>query len=384
MTIRIIEASGLRNHKIVTEKITKLLLLTTLCHSERSEKSGRIVTLAILAASSVLLSASWIRFDSTNRLFTHANPPIQVNRPCGSCAKTARLEAMPKTLLFIGAHPDDETFGVGGTLAKYASEGVKVYYACATRGEAGTSDAESMRGYASIGDMRWGELECAAKVLGLSGIFHLGYRDSGMAGSPDNQNPASLNLAPTDEVAGHIVKLMRQLKPQVVVTHDPLGGYRHPDHIATHKAATAAFYAAGEASQYPHTGPAFQPQKLYYGVFPHRWLKLAVRLMPLFGQNPRRFGRNHDIDLAALAAVEFPIHARIRIDKRSQDTRTKAVACYCSQSGGGPPRKGLLRWLNIFSPQRDYFMRAYPEAKGKIREIDLFEGASIVESPSAQ
>ena len=85
-----------------------------------------------------------------------------------------------KTLIFFGAHPDDETFAIGGTLAHYAEAGVKVYYACATRGEAGFAAPEYMKGYTTVGDMRWAELECAAKVLGLAGVIYLGYRDSGM------------------------------------------------------------------------------------------------------------------------------------------------------------------------------------------------------------
>ncbi len=71
-----------------------------------------------------------------------------------------------KTLLFVGAHPDDETFGVGGTLAHYAATGVKVYYVCATRGEAGVTDPAHMRGYATPGEMRWSELKCAARDSG--------------------------------------------------------------------------------------------------------------------------------------------------------------------------------------------------------------------------
>ena len=88
-----------------------------------------------------------------------------------------------KRLLFVGAHPDDETFGPGATLAHYAAIGVKVYVACATRGESGTIDPQFfMSGLQTAGDIRWAEMECAGKCLGLSGLFYLGYRDSGMAG----------------------------------------------------------------------------------------------------------------------------------------------------------------------------------------------------------
>jgi N-acetyl-1-D-myo-inositol-2-amino-2-deoxy-alpha-D-glucopyranoside deacetylase/mycothiol S-conjugate amidase len=149
-----------------------------------------------------------------------------------------------RTLLFVGAHPDDETFGIGGTLAQYAAASVRVYYACATRGEVGTADAESMKGFDSVGDMRWAELECAARVLGLAGVVHLGYRDSGMASSPENRHPESLAMAPLEQAAGRVVRAIRELKPEVVITHDPLGGYRHPDHIAIHRAPVPPSMAA--------------------------------------------------------------------------------------------------------------------------------------------
>ncbi len=281
-----------------------------------------------------------------------------------------------KTLLFVGAHPDDETFAIGGTLARYAADGVKVYYACATRGEAGTADAESMKGFGSVGDMRWAELECAARVLGLAGTIHLGYRDSGMAGSADNLNPKSLAMATLEQVSGRIVGIIRKLKPQVVITHDPIGGYRHPDHIAVHHATLAAFNSAANGDLFPEMGTGFQPQKLYYNVFPRRLMKLAVKVMPLFGQNPHKFGRNHDIDFASMVETEFPIHARIRIDKRFTGIREEARSCYRSQLGGGPPRRGFFRFFSIFSAKQDCYMRAYPEGKGRLHERDLFSGIS--------
>ena len=170
-----------------------------------------------------------------------------------------------KTLVFFGAHPDDETFGMGATLAQYAASGVKVYYVCSTRGEAGTVDPEYLQGYQTIADLRTAEMACAAKVLGLAGVIYLGYRDSGMTGSPDNQNPDSLFKAPVEQVAGLMVKIIRELKPDVIITHDAGGGYGHPDHIATHDAVVKAFYAASDPAQFPKAGPPFQPAKLYFG-----------------------------------------------------------------------------------------------------------------------
>jgi N-acetyl-1-D-myo-inositol-2-amino-2-deoxy-alpha-D-glucopyranoside deacetylase len=281
-----------------------------------------------------------------------------------------------KTLLFVGAHPDDETFGIGGTLAQYAAAGVKVYYACSTRGEVGSASPQYMKGFTSVGDMRWAELKCAAQVLGLADVIHLGYRDSGMAGSEDNKNPASLAMSPVDEVAGRIVKIIRELKPDVVITHDAGGGYGHPDHIAAHNATVKAFHAAGDPKQYPQTGAFFQPRKLYFGIRPRGLLKLMVRLMPLFGRNPHQFGRNKDIDLTSMMEIEYPVNAVIRLKKQSIEIRDRAAACHASQ-GGGRMRQGPFRILRIVEKvqgQRDCFMRAYPPPKR--REKDLFEGIS--------
>jgi N-acetyl-1-D-myo-inositol-2-amino-2-deoxy-alpha-D-glucopyranoside deacetylase/mycothiol S-conjugate amidase len=278
-----------------------------------------------------------------------------------------------RALLFVGAHPDDESFGPGGTLATYAAAGVRVVYACATGGEVGSADPEHLQGYATTGDMRWAELTCAAQALGLAEVIHLGYRDSGMPGSEDNRHPNALAAAPPEEVTARVVKVLRDLKPQVVITFDPIGGYRHPDHIAIHHATVRAFHAASDPQQFPGLGPA-RPQKLYYQVFPRRLLKLAVRLLPLFGQDPRRFGRNQDVDLTSLTEVDFPVHATIRIHGEAARRKQSASACHRSQLASGPPAAGLMGWISRRLGGQETFMRAHPPVKGRLRETDLFEG----------
>ncbi|MBN1374526.1 MAG: PIG-L family deacetylase [Dehalococcoidia bacterium] len=277
------------------------------------------------------------------------------------------------TLIFIGAHPDDETFAIGGTLALYARTGINVYYVCATRGEAGTVRPEFMRGFNSIGDMRWAELEFAASVLKLTGIFSLGYRDSGMPGSTENHHPDSLASAPIEEVARRVVKVIRELHPHVVITHDPIGGYRHPDHIAVHNAAVKAFYAAGDPSRYPEAGPAYQPQKLYFHVMSRRFLRIAVRLLPIFGRDPRKYGKNGDIDLVSLAEVDFPVHAVIKLTQQDIEIREKARSCHASQISG-PPQSRLLGIINRFMGHSDQYMRAFPPVLKRRRESNLFQG----------
>ena len=95
-------------------------------------------------------------------------------------------------LLAVLAHPDDETFGMGGTLALYARRGVNVHLVCATRGEVGEVAPHFLENFQSIGDLREHELRCAAQKLGLSSVDFLDYRDSGMAGSPENEHPQAL------------------------------------------------------------------------------------------------------------------------------------------------------------------------------------------------
>src|SRR3990172_643273 len=171
---------------------------------------------------------------------------------------------MTKTILAVLAHPDDETFGLCGTLAYYAQKGFETYYVCATRGEAGTVDEGYLKDFRNIADLRTDELMRAAKILGLKEVFFLGYRDSDMPGSENNKHPEAQVAHPIEEVAGRIVKYIRELKPDVVLTFDPIGGYKHPDHIHTHRATTLAFDRADDASFHPQPLSPFKPRALYF------------------------------------------------------------------------------------------------------------------------
>jgi LmbE family N-acetylglucosaminyl deacetylase len=284
-----------------------------------------------------------------------------------------------KTLLFVGAHPDDETFGPGASLAQYAYSGASVYYLCSTRGEAGTVDPGLLNNYQSIGDLRWDELTRAAKVLSLKDFFHLGYSDSGMPGSVANKNPNALINAPLEEIAARMVKYFRLIKPDVIITHDSNGGYGHPDHIITHQAAVKAFFLSGNPDELKDAGSAFKPAKLYCTVRSSKLLKFVVRIMPLLGQNPHHFGRNKDIDLVNMLEIQQPIHARLRIKLKYIAIKQKAASCHASQLGGRPRNMWLMALINrffniynIFFGYHDYYMRLYPEVKDKSMESDLF------------
>ncbi len=290
-----------------------------------------------------------------------------------------------RVLLAVLAHPDDETFGSGGTLALYAQRGVEVHLVCATRGEAGTVSAEFMQGHKSIGALREHELRCAAQHLGLSGVHFLDYRDSGMGGTPDNEHPNALVNAPMDELVGQITHYIRTLKPQVVLTFDPAGGYGHPDHIAVHRATVEAYHAAGDSARYPEGPPPHSPQKLYFSTFPRRFLRLLLTFSRIFGGKPQRWGRNQDIDLMEVAENQFPVHVRINY-RAVAEAKRKATACHASQLDMGSSSRGLMAFLLRLSRRGtvETFMQADPpKASGRI-ERDLFTGiGQLAETSSA-
>ncbi len=194
-----------------------------------------------------------------------------------------------------------------------------------------------------------------------------------MPGSDDNRHPNAQVNRPVEEVAGRVVKYIRELKPDVVLTFDPIGGYKHPDHIQIHRATALAFDRADDASFHPEAGAPFQPRALYFQVFPRGFLKWATRLLPLFGKDPAKFGRNGDINLKELAEVDFPVHARLDIRSVSEVKR-EAGACHASQGGVGM-RRGLMGFVTkVFGEHEDY-MRAYPPVDtGFTRLRDLFDG----------
>ncbi|NMD26891.1 MAG: GlcNAc-PI de-N-acetylase [Chloroflexi bacterium] len=277
----------------------------------------------------------------------------------------------PKRILSVLAHPDDEAFGMGGTLALYAMRGVEVYLACATLGEAGDIPPDFLQSSSSSAALRESELDCSANVLALKQVFKLGFRDSGMEGSPDNHHPDALVARPMEEVVERIAAVMRQVRPQVVLTFDPVGGYFHPDHIRVHQATVLAFDRVRKELQ------ATDPQalsRLYYHTMPKSSAKIAVFWMRLLGKDPRKIGRNKDIDLVQIASQSFPVHVKINY-RQVLEQREQAAACHASQGGGKKPF-GLSAWLmRILSRPVDRFMQGFPEPMPNHRmQNDLFWG----------
>lgn len=279
----------------------------------------------------------------------------------------------PKVLLAVLAHPDDESFGTGGTLAIYARNGVDVYLICATRGEAGEVDERYMRGFQSVAERREAELRCAAEKLGIKEVFFLNYRDSGMAGSPANRHPEALVNQPVDKVAQDIAAIVQKIKSQVIITFDPIGGYRHPDHIAVHKATVEAFQSLRNSrGKLEGVDPGFAPEKLYFHTFPKGMLRIGIFFMRLMGKDPRKFGKNKDVDLLSLTDVDFPTHAKIGYYP-VVEVREQAAGCHASQ-GGGRINRNPLGWFFRLFASYDTYMRAYPPVKDGEIERDLFDG----------
>ncbi len=276
------------------------------------------------------------------------------------------------SLVAVLAHPDDESFGMGGTLALYAQKGVAIHLICATRGEAGEMEADCLEGYDSIAQRRESELRCAAELLGITSVHFLDYRDSGMSGSPDNQHPQALVNAPVANVAQQIADHIRRLRPQVIITFDPIGGYKHPDHIAIHKATVEAFMLASDVN-YNSEYPPHRSDKLYFHLIPKGFLRWGVRFLRIFGKDPTRFGRNQDIDLVDLVKEgNFPTHAIIDF-REVQNLKDQAALCHASQLDGVSQGGGRMNWVRFLFGSKDHYMRFEPAPVPGRVERDLFE-----------
>jgi N-acetyl-1-D-myo-inositol-2-amino-2-deoxy-alpha-D-glucopyranoside deacetylase len=198
-----------------------------------------------------------------------------------------------RSLLLVHAHPDDEVLGSGATMAKYAAEGAHVTLVTCTLGEEGEILVPELAHLASdrddgLGDHRIGELTEAMKALGVTDHRFLGgpgrWRDSGMMGTASNDRPDCFWQADLDEAAGELVRVVREVQPQVMVTYNENGGYGHPDHLQAHRVAIAAFEAAGDASRYPDAGEPWRPSKLYYLALPQSLLRQGFEALKEMGE----------------------------------------------------------------------------------------------------
>ncbi|HAV76494.1 MAG TPA: hypothetical protein DCX53_03975 [Anaerolineae bacterium] len=262
-------------------------------------------------------------------------------------------------LLAVFAHPDDESMGTGGVLAKYASEGVETYLICATRGERGWFGSdETNPGFERLGLIRTKELEAAGKILGLKEIHFLDYIDG------------DLDQADHNDAAGKIAAHIRAIKPQVIITFAHDGSYGHPDHIAISQFTTAAIIQAADASFVDSSNNSpHRVSKLYYFVDSEAFADAFIKYM---------------------GEIEFPVDDQVRGEAAWKDwmittrvdisshwkTVWDAISCHQSQLPSLGPMLDLpedeIRKLLIL---QGTFYRVFSFVNGgRMSETDLFEG----------
>lgn len=182
----------------------------------------------------------------------------------------------PVDIMWSLAHPDDETFGAAGTMAWARDRGLRTAYVCATRGEAGEIRDPNVGTTGILGAVREHELRAAMAIVGLDELRMLGFRDSGMENTPDNDDPWALIQQPEETLVAHLVGHIRDLRPTTVITFGPEGIYGHPDHILTGRVTDRAVELAAEPDFLPHLHQPWQVVALYHHAAPReRMLAMA-------------------------------------------------------------------------------------------------------------
>lgn len=282
------------------------------------------------------------------------------------------------TLMLIHAHPDDECLSTGGVLARYASEGINTVLIIATGGEEGeivVPDLDTPENKARLREIRDGELACSVAQLQVDELIRLGYRDSGMEGTDANQNPASFHMADQEQATARIVALVRQHRPQVLVSYDERGGYGHPDHIACHLATVAAFEAAGDGSRFPEAGEPWQPQKLYYTSFPRTKVYRAWQIMQQQGLPTPLDDPEFDVSRFTVEDERVTTHVPIH---RFLPQKQAAIDCHKTQIRSDSPFLTMPEELSTDLFGVEYFIRVASRVElppfDAALEDDLFAG----------
>ena len=230
-----------------------------------------------------------------------------------------------RRMLLVHAHPDDETINNGATMARYVAEGAAVALLTCTLGEEGEVLVPELELLAAehadqLGGYRISELSAAMAALGVTDWRFLGgpgrYRDSGMMGTPANDKPRAFWQADLDEAVAHAVAVVREVRPQVVVTYDEHGGYGHPDHIQAHRVAMRAVEAAADPAYRPDLGAAWDAAKVYWCCVPRSVMRQGIEAMAALGEaSPfESLGEVDDVPFAVpdelvAAAVDGRAHA---------------------------------------------------------------------------
>lgn len=317
---------------------------------------------------------------------------------------TARRQRVPEppaaglTLLAVHGHPDDETVHLGATLARYAAHGVRVVCVTATRGELGQIVDPALNtpeNRARLGELRMAEMARALAILGPIEWRWLGYRDSGVLGDPHNRDHEAFAAADPAEAAGRVARLMRDLRPEVVITHNEAGDDGHPDHVAAARATRMAFERAGDDSAWPEQIrdeglEPWAPLKLYEGCAQLGRREKIRRLVaesgytaaiPIIVRAALRWRPARERHRAVVAAGQ--VAATTRVDVRPWlATRTDAIRAFRTQIA---PTSDLLAITpeeqRRLTPTEDFALRA-TRVTAPLPESDLFAGIAPIPSPN--
>ena len=266
------------------------------------------------------------------------------------------------TVLAAFAHPDDEGFGPGGTIALFAARGAKTTLVCATNGDVGEISDPALATPENLWRVRQQELRAAMAVTGVQDVRFLGYRDSGMQGTEDNNNLRSLYQAPPEQVVGKLVDIIREVRPDVVLTHDPSGGYGHPDHVTVHQRMTQAFKSADDAEWRPGDQTAnrepWAPGLLYYVCFPRSTFQRMWRYMvdngiepPFASQEAEKIGSPDEVVTTTVDVSAY------------FETKVASLACHRTQMNPNGPFAQLPQELMREIMGTEYFTLEVSQGK---------------------
>lgn len=266
------------------------------------------------------------------------------------------------TLLLVHAHPDDEAISTGGVMMKAKAHGHRVVLVTATRGEVGEIyNMDEAAARPRLGEIRTKELEAACEILGVDRLEFLGYRDSGMVDTPDNKDPRSFHQAPLEEAAGRLAVLVREERPDVVLTYAEDGVYGHPDHVKAHHVTNATLDVVGREG--------WSPRKLYYTAIPRSMMEAFVQQMPEEAQ--RAMGGNMRIAGTPdeLVTTRVDVHDYV-------DRKRRAFQTHVSQNDPNSWFATMQDQIYELAFGTEYYQLARGKAGSDLPEPDLFVGVS--------
>lgn len=305
------------------------------------------------------------------------------------------VEMNGRRLLLVHAHPDDETIATGATMARYASEGAQVTLVTCTQGEQGEILVPELAHLAPdredrLGEHRVKELTAAMSELGVTDFRFLGgpgrYRDTGMlwgedgrrAVAPEDVRPDSFWAADLREAADHLVEVIREVRPQVMVTYDENGGYGHPDHIQAHRVAMYAFTLAGVQSYRRELGEPWTVDKVYWTVMPRSVIQRGIDVMKESPDNP--FEGVESAEDLGFTVADDDVSAMVE-GHSWLPQKTAAMRAYPTQIDVEGSFFALSDNVGQEIWGTEYYLLAFgrpgPAGEGSVYETDLFAGLDV-------